>query len=87
MSADATAVVPLSLLAELRHACLATVRLSNDGWETGDEHAAKAALEQIPTWLSDQLDAYEQTHRQSRLAPDRCAYCGGLWPCETERAQ
>jgi hypothetical protein len=79
---DQTVVVPLKLLAELRHGCLATVRLAKDGWEPGDEHAARAALERIPVWLSDQCDAFDESHRQSSLAPERCAKCGQLWPCE-----
>lgn len=55
-----TAVVSLQVLAALRHGCLATVRLSNDGWEEGDDHAARAALAVLPVWLNDQLDAWEE---------------------------
>jgi len=83
--ADQTVVMPLKLAALLHHACLATVRLSNDGWEVGDEHAAKVALEVVPVWLRDQIEAYETTHRQSDLNPERCGKCGGQWPCGVAR--
>lgn len=61
-----TAVVSLKLLAALRHGCVATVRLSNDGWEEGDEHAARAALMELPVWLNDQLDAWERKETAER---------------------
>jgi hypothetical protein len=84
-STNKTVVVPLKLMALLYHGCLSTVRLSNDGWEEGDEHAARVALEAVPVWLADQIEAYEATHRQSDLNPERCSKCGGAWPCAVAR--
>lgn len=58
MPDDINVTVPLDTFAELIRACQATERLARDGWEDGDEFAAKYALGKVPTHLLDQAEAW-----------------------------